>query len=108
MARYDFDLIRGSSRSLDLFAVDQSGDAIDLTGLTGSAITWRMGDRKYDATKLTLDLDDGVSILDATTGKYQITLDPADTVNLDPALYRHQGELFRHFFDIVNMFKNCF
>lgn len=86
-------LRRGTSLSLAVVARKADGAKIDLTGLTGTAIAWRIsGDDRRD-TKLTKSIGAGITVTDANDGEFTAALAPADTATLEPGCYQHECEV---------------
>jgi hypothetical protein len=86
--RRNLDLFRGESLTFSDVLRDSSG-AVDLTN---AVMTWRLGPRDGQRTNLTLTESNGITVTDATAGKWSITIDPADTADRDIGYYVHQGK----------------
>ena len=91
--RRDLEMHRGTTLTHSVTAKKDGGAAIDLTGLTGSGVRWRLTDWDKLETKVTKTIGSGVTVTDASNGKFTVTLDPGDTINLEPDYYRHEGEV---------------
>lgn len=87
----DADVYGGDDVRLDLTLLDRDGNALDLTGCS---LLWGMAPVTENAASLRKSTDDGgVTITDAVAGYAAVTLDPADTANLDACEYRHEMKL---------------
>ena len=85
--RRNLDFIRNSTKAFSGVLRDSSG-AVDLTSAT---LTWRLGSNDWRTTHVTLTESDGISVTDATNGKWTVTIDPGDTDDLEPGYYQHEG-----------------
>lgn len=81
-------LIRGQSFTYTGVLRDDNGTPRDLTGLT---LTWRAGDKDFLRTRIELTEGNGITIVDAAQGKWQVTLSKTDTENETEGLYTFQG-----------------
>jgi hypothetical protein len=88
--RRDIKMIRGTSFELQSVARKTDGSIIDLTSAT---ITWRIGTDDFATTKIENSIGDGITVTDATAGKYTLKLTPSKTVNVDVEVYEHQVEV---------------
>lgn len=84
--RNNLDLHQGESLTFSGVLRDEDGP-VDISEAT---LTWRLGDADGRQTRLTLTELDGITTGDA--GAWSITLDPADTSEIDPGHYRHIGK----------------
>ena len=84
---------RGTSVSLALTARQADGTAIDLTGLTGTAIAWRISSENRKTLKFTKSIGSGITVTAATLGEFTAALVPADTSSLQPDWYEHECEV---------------
>jgi len=86
----DVTLHSGDTLTLEVTVNDSSGSAVDLTAAT---FTWAMSKKSNSAVAprgaalLTKALASGVTLIDAATGRIDITLDPADTESLAGTYY---------------------
>ncbi len=84
---HSFSMHRGDSRKITGTVVDENGAVIDLTGLTGTALSWILANRDKNLTNpaprndalVTKTIGSGITITDATGGKVEVALDEADT-----------------------------
>ncbi len=81
-------LIKGQTVTFDGVLKDDDGNRVDLTNLT---LTWKVGDKDFLRTSFTLTEGNGITIVDATRGEWQIDLRKSDTEDLSVGLYVHQG-----------------
>ncbi len=98
---------RGTTLSLPVEARNEDGSVIDLTGLTATAIAWRIGTDDRRATRITKTIGSGVTITDAAAGKFTLRLDPADTADLRPDLYAHAAEVTESGGDVTTVLRGC-
>ena len=89
----DFELFKGDSKDLPVTVCDKNGDVVDITDAT---IRWWAG--KREATGEVVIQKDigspgGIVITDAVGGKFTITLDPVDTINLTDKFLYHEAEI---------------
>lgn len=80
---------QGDEWTIDGVLYDGLGGALDLSGLTGAAIAWRLID-KDGALIAGCDLDAGIAIADAAAGAITIALDEEATAAIVPGSYRDQ------------------
>lgn len=73
-------------------AKDDDGNVV---GITGATITYVLADDRNGTIRITKDNDGegGVAITDAANGKFEITLDPADTQDLTSGEYYAECEI---------------
>lgn len=87
MTRQNLDFYRNESVTFSGVLRDKDG----IVDLTNAVMTWRLGDTDARQTRLTLTEGAGITVDDATAGEWTVTVDPADTDDLDPGYYIHQG-----------------
>lgn len=77
----NLELVQGVTEVITVYARDDSGTAIDLTGLTGNNILFRIA-REYSATTadVTLNLSSGIALTTPASGLFTITI-PAATIS---------------------------
>lgn len=86
------ELVQSTTFSLVVTARDATGAVVDLTGLTGTAIVFKLA-RELGQTTADLSLSIGSGItLDAspTTGKFTIAITGAQLADLDAGWYFHE------------------
>jgi len=87
----DFIMWAGDDKTLQVTVQDSSGDPVDITGAT--AIRWQLS---KSATKrpalIEKALLDGVTVISAPGGRFDVTLEPEDTEDLKGDYY-HEAEL---------------
>lgn len=88
MARQAIEIIRGQTFSYTGVLRDNTGERIDLTNLT---LTWKAGDKDFRHTEFTLTEGNGITIIDATRGEWQVTIRNSDTKDQNFGFYRFQG-----------------
>ena len=81
-------IIRGESFTYSGTLRDDDGTPVDLTSLT---LTWKAGDKDFLRTKIELTEGNGITIDDATGGKWTVTLGKSDTDTETEGLYTFQG-----------------
>lgn len=87
---HSFDMHRGDSRTITGRVVDAAGVAVDLTGLSGTALSWIFADLDENLTEIaprgqaivTKTLTSGITITNPTNGDVEIDLASADTAGL--------------------------
>lgn len=86
----DITMFAGDTKTLQVTVKDENGDAVDLTG---ASIRWQasrsVNKRPADLEK---SVGDGITITDATAGRFDVTLDSADTEDLRGDFY-HEAEV---------------
>lgn len=76
----NLELCQGVTEVLPVYARDDAGAAIDLTGLTGNAILFRIARDYCDQTaEVTLNIGGGIVLTTPTAGLFTVTV-PAATV----------------------------
>ncbi|MGI9484339.1 MAG: hypothetical protein ACR2RF_00335 [Geminicoccaceae bacterium] len=104
MARRHFRFRRGITLSVAVVARKEDGTVIDLTGLTGTAVTWRITSADRRTNKITKTIGSGITVDDADDGEMTFKLDPADTADLAPNLYSHAAEVTESGGDVTPIF----
>lgn len=85
----NIDMIKGQSFTFSGVLRDDSGTPRDLTSAT---LVWRVGGRFFSRSLFSLTEGNGITITDATNGKWSVTIRPSDTDEQDSGRFRHQGE----------------
>lgn len=81
----------GDSLTISVTVYDGDGNTLDITG---ADFEWVLVDRATDTTLLTKSTGGGgISITDATNGEFEISIDSADTQDMDPGYYEHEAEM---------------
>lgn len=93
MTRRHFRFRRGTTLSVPMVARKEDGTLIDLTGLTGTAISWRINSEDRRTNKFTKTIGDGITVNDATAAEMTGVIAPADTADLAPNVYSHAVEV---------------
>lgn len=86
--RRSIEIIRGQYFTYSGVLRDEDGDPIDLTSLT---LTWKAGDKDFLTPKIELAEGSGITVTDATNGKWKVELKKSDTENETIGLYTFQG-----------------
>lgn len=91
-ANQDFELTSGDDRTLTFTVEDQEagdGSAKDLTGFT--AFTWKLSGRDQNGTSVSVSktLGSGITVIDASAGKVQVTIADTDTADFYGS-YKHE------------------
>ena len=79
----------GDTKRLQFTVTDAAGTAVDLTGAT---ITWVLAAKLGGTTLLTKTIGFGITVNDASAGRFHVDLDPADTAAL-AGTYYHEAEV---------------
>lgn len=80
----------GDYITLDFTAKEESGAALNLTGLT---LKWSLGRTSDGPPLLTKTIGSGITVTDAAAGKFKVELDQADTQKFSGAYY-HEAKAF--------------
>ena len=97
---------RGTTFTLaNVVARKADGTKIDLTGLTGTGVAWRIGLDDRKTTKVTKSIGSGVTVAAGTGGKFTVQLDPADTTGLEPGWYSHEAEVTESGGDVTTVLR---
>ena len=80
-----FRMTAGDSKVLEVTVVDTENEAVDITGTT---IRWQLARLATDAEPLiSKSVGSGIEITDGPAGRFDVTLDPGDTADLDGSYY---------------------
>lgn len=79
--RQDFELMAGDSRQLALQVLDEAGGVVDISGAT---VTWKLAAWPGAPTAIVTKT---CSVTDGPNGKFNFTLAPDDTKDLDGSYY---------------------
>ncbi len=88
MTTRNVEIFVGQSTSFEGVLRDQDGKRIDLTSYT---LTWKAGDKDFQRTAISLTEGDGITIVNASRGRWRIDLRRGDTDELTRGLYVHEG-----------------
>jgi len=80
----------GDYITFEFTAKEESGAVINLTGMT---LKWALGRTKNGPKLLTKTVGAGIVIIDAATGRFNVSLAEADTINFEGDYY-HEAKLF--------------
>ena len=89
----DFVMRSGDTKKIDVVVdeKDSSGAVIGQVNLSGGSIVWKALDT-LGAIRITKTTAAGITLLDAVNGKFEISLDPADTGDLE-GRFSHEAQL---------------
>ena len=82
-------MFAGDSKVLVVTVRDGAGAVVNITGAT---LTWEAARSTEETTVISKESGDGISITNPTGGVFEVTLDEADTDDLQ-GLYYHEAEL---------------
>lgn len=85
----DFTMFGGDSKVITVTVVDEAGLAVNITGAT---IKWQAARTAADTAAITKTVGAGIALTSPATGVFKITLDEADTDDLE-GLYYHEAEM---------------
>jgi hypothetical protein len=88
MNEQNFSMVSGDNRSLAITIRDPAGALVDVSG--ASAIAWQLAASPHGVALVSKSLGDGISVV---TSVVTVTLDAADTADLDDGLYHHELEI---------------
>jgi len=100
--QHDFAMHRGDSRKITGTVVDAAGTAVDLTGVSGTDLSWVLATLDTNAAEpaprgtalVTKTLTAGITVVSAVAGTIEIALDEADTTGRRAPLgYYHELQL---------------
>lgn len=86
----NFELHAGESKEVIISVYDDNGSPVDLSDYT---VIWKVFKQTTKEVVLSKSLSSGITISGAYLNDIVIQLLPADTVNLTPAVYNHEGEI---------------
>ena len=75
----DFVLRIGRTRRLEHLAKDGDGNIIDISGLTGTAITWRLSITKGGVNLVEHTIGSGITITDGPNGLFEVSISSTDS-----------------------------
>ena len=98
MAKEDQDIgsfeepfVRGDSKTIKVTVTQPDGSVKDITG---ASVEWAMSPKHSTTSTLSKSTSSGgISITDAGSGKFEVSLDPSDTESLDGGQYEHEAEV---------------
>lgn len=85
----DLEMWAGDTKKLQYTVLDENDDPVNLTNAT---INWWLAESATSTAILTKTTADDISITDAANGVFQVTINPADTQNLEGRYY-HEAEV---------------
>jgi hypothetical protein len=85
----NLELREGVTTVIPVVARDDSGAVVDLSGLTGSAITWKLALTADITPDITKTIGSGITVTDVTGGEFSITISGTDLTDLC-GYYIHQ------------------
>jgi hypothetical protein len=78
----DFTLRIGHSRRLEHLAKDGDGNVVDISGLAGDAITWRLAFNPGGPNVVEHIIGDGITITDGAAGLFEVMFSTTDSSGL--------------------------
>ena len=95
---HNFEMHRGDTRTITGKVVDNLGVAVDLTGLTGTNISWVLANQDVSSTVpgprgaalITKTIGSGITIPAPTTGDIEVDLASVDTTGRKPGEFYHE------------------
>ena len=79
----DSRLYKGKTQRLEHEAKDANGNVIDLTGLTGTDILWRLAESKGGINVLEKSIGSGITITNAAGGLFEVFIETTDSNSLE-------------------------
>lgn len=76
----------GDDVTLSATATNSSGSAVNLTG---STLEWTLTDGRTE--RITKTTSSGITVVTAASGTFTVSLDAADTADLEAGTYRHRA-----------------
>lgn len=119
--QHDFAMHRGDSRKITGTVVDETGTAVDITGVSGTDLSWILTVLDTNLSEpaprgealVTKTLTSGIFVVSAVAGTIRIELDEADTAGrVAPLDYYHElqlvlgGETTTVLFGIISLSKD--
>jgi len=87
----DFTMYQGDTKTLEVTVEDEAGDVVNITGTT---IRWQLAKTARAAVPIIAkETGDGIAIVDGAAGRFDVALDPEDTVDLSARSYYHEAEI---------------
>lgn len=84
-------LTKGVTAIIPVTARNDSGTVLNLTGLTGTAITFKMARDGKSSPVLTLSIGSGIALTTPASGLFTITITAAQLAALEAMRYQHQA-----------------
>lgn len=86
----DFTMFAGDTKILEVTINDADGDAVNITG---TEIRWQLAKNVKAAEPLIAKaIGAGITIIDGPTGRFDVAVDPDDTLELKGSYY-HEAEV---------------
>lgn len=89
-ATYDFSMVRGDTKRLEVTVRDEAGAIVDLTG---SSIRWRIARSVSSVALISKAIGTGITVVNATLGRFDILLTAAESATLPVAALYHESEV---------------
>jgi hypothetical protein len=86
----DFSMFAGDSKVIKVTVNDEAGAAVDISA---ASIRWQLAVNAGAVPLLSKALGSGIALADAPAGKFNVTLDSADTQNLNGGSYYYEAEI---------------
>lgn len=88
--RQDFEMMAGDDKRLEVTVLDEDDVAVDLTGAT--AIRWKLARSVRSTALVSYSLGGNIAVIDAAAGRFNVTIDGADTESLK-GLHYHEADI---------------
>lgn len=89
----NLELVQGVTKVIPVVARADDGTRLDLTGLTGSAITWKLARDSGSTPDITLSLASGIALTAPAQGEFTITVSAASLGETIRGNYVHESIL---------------
>lgn len=88
----DFTMYQGDTKILEVTVKDEAGAVVNIADTT---IRWQLAKTARSAEALIAKETggDGITIVDAAAGRFDVAIDPEDTVDLSARAYYHEAEV---------------
>jgi hypothetical protein len=86
----DFAMYAGDSRIVRIAVKDEAGAPVDITG---STLKWLLSRSMTGEALVEKATGDGIELQNPAAGTFGVTLEPADTEDLEDGIYYHEAEM---------------
>ena len=86
----DFQMFAGNTRVVRIAVKGETGAPVDITGGT---VKWILARTMTGAPLVEKATGAGVELVNPAAGTFSVTLDPADTADLEDGVYYHEAEV---------------
>lgn len=80
----NFSMFAGDTKVLEIVVVDESNVVVDLTA---TVIRWQLAKQVTDSPIISKSIGSGIEVVSAPGGRFNVSLAPADTLNLSGTYY---------------------